>query len=178
MTTNPMILPAACPSAEVASAVPPRAAAWWRAEVRCRAELGCVLDAVAADLAAAGYPDEDVVAVRLALEQAAVNAIEHGHGGDPSKAARLAWRFDDRGLLARVEDDGPGFDPALLPDPLQPVDPERRGGGGLVLIAACMSAVSYSRQRRRLTLWKRRTARPAAGAASASMPAPRTAPST
>jgi serine/threonine-protein kinase RsbW len=155
---NPMILSAACPSSEVASAVPPRAA-WLCAEVRCRAELGPVLDTVAAALTAAGYPAEDVVAVRLALEQAAVNGIEHGHGGDSSKAVRLAWRFDDRGLLARVEDDGPGFDPTLLPDPLDPLNPERRSGG-LVVIAACMSALSYSRPRRRLTLWKRRTASP------------------
>jgi serine/threonine-protein kinase RsbW len=176
MTTKPMIPAADCSSCELTSAVPPRAAAWSCAEVRCLAELAAVLDAVAAALTAAGYPAEDVLAVRLALEQAAVNAIEHGHAGDPSKAVRLAWRFDDRGLLARVEDDGPGFDPTLLPDPLQPVDPERRGAG-LVLIAASMSAVSYSRQRRRLTLWKSRTARHAAGAASAgSMPAPRSGP--
>jgi serine/threonine-protein kinase RsbW len=159
MTTNPKILAAACSSSEAASAVPPRAAAWSCAEVRCRAELGPVLDAVAAALTAAGYPAEDVRAVRLALEQAALNSLEHGHGGDPSKAVRLAWRFDDRGLLARVEDDGPGFDPTLIPDPLGPGNGQRRSGG-LVLIAASMSAVSYSRQRRRLTLWKRRTAPP------------------
>ena len=112
-------------------------------------------------LTAAGYPGEDVGAVRLAVEQAAVNGIEHGHAGDPGKAVRLAWRFDERGLLARVEDDGPGFDPSLLPDPLRPDNPQR-GGGGLVLIAASMTAVSYSRQRGRLTLWKSRTQTPAA----------------
>jgi serine/threonine-protein kinase RsbW len=97
--------------------------------------------------------------VRLAVQEALVNGIKHGHKGDPSKAVRLAWRFDDRGLLVQVEDDGPGFDPTLLPDPLDPVTGERRGRG-LLLIAACMTAVSYSRQRRRLTLWKSRTASP------------------
>jgi serine/threonine-protein kinase RsbW len=152
-----MNLPGACPSSEGASDVPDRDAAWSCAEVRCRAELGPALDAVAAVLTAAGYPAEDVGAVRLALEQAAVNGLEHGHGGDPSKAVRLAWRCDERGLLARVEDDGPGFDPSLLPDPLRPDNPQRHGGG-LLLIVACMTAVSYSRQRGRLTLWKRRTA--------------------
>jgi anti-sigma regulatory factor (Ser/Thr protein kinase) len=75
-----------------------------------------------------------VRAVRLALEQAAGNAIEHGHQGDPGKAVRLAWRFADGGLLATVEDDGPGFDPCLLPDPLDPLSGQRRGG--LVLIGA------------------------------------------
>src|SRR5262249_10833907 len=127
MTVNTMPLAAACPSAEDASAVPPRAA-WSRAEVRCRAELGPVLEAVAVALTAAGYPAEDIRAVWLALEQAAVNGIEHGHKGDPSKAVRLAWRFDGRGILARVEDDGPGFDPTSLPDPLDPVIGDRRGG--------------------------------------------------
>jgi serine/threonine-protein kinase RsbW len=159
MTMNTMILPTACSSSEVASVVPPRAA-WSRAEVRCWAELGPVLDDLAAALTAAGYPAEDVRAVRLAVQEALVNGIKHGHKGDPSKAVRLAWQFDERGLLAHVEDDGPGFDPTLLPDPLDPVTGERRGGRGLLLIAVCMSAVSYSRQRRRLTLWKRRTASP------------------
>jgi anti-sigma regulatory factor (Ser/Thr protein kinase) len=119
MTRNTMPLSAAWPSTEVASDVPPRAA-WSRAEVRCLAELGPVLDAVAAALTAARYPAEDIRAVRLAVQQALVNGLEHGHKGDPSKAVRLAWRFDDRGLLAQVEDDGPGFDPVLLPDPLDP----------------------------------------------------------
>jgi len=156
---KPMTLTAACPSAEVASAGSSRTAAVWsRAEVRCLAELCPVLDAVAAALTAASYPAEDVGAVRLALEQAALNSLEHGHGGDPSKAVRLAWRFADAGLLARVEDDGPGFDPTLLPDPLDPVREARRGG--LVLIAASVSAVSYCRRRRRLTLWKSRTVSP------------------
>jgi anti-sigma regulatory factor (Ser/Thr protein kinase) len=154
-----MIFSAACPSAEVDSVVPP-GTAWSRAEVRCRAELGPALAAVAAALSAAGYPAEDVRAVRLAVQEALVNGLEHGHKGDPSKAVRLAWWCDRRGLLAWVEDDGPGFDPALLHDPLDPVTGERRGGRGLLLIAACMSAVSYSRQRSRLTLWKSRTASP------------------
>jgi serine/threonine-protein kinase RsbW len=135
-------------------------AAWSWAEVRCLAELGPVLDAVTAALSAAGYPAEDVRAVRLAVQEALVNGIKHGHKGDPSKAVRLAWRFDERGLLAQVEDDGPGFDPTLLPDPLDPITGERRGGRGLLLLAAWMTAVSYSRQRRRLTLWKRRTVSP------------------
>jgi serine/threonine-protein kinase RsbW len=158
MTMNPMTLPAACPSAEVDSVVPP--CAWTRAEVCCWAELGPALDAVAAALSAADFPAEDVRAVRLAVQEALVNGIKHGHQGDPSKAVRLAWQLDRRGVLATVEDDGPGFDPTSLPDPLDPITGERRGGRGLLLIAACMSAVSYSRQRRRLTLWKSRTAAP------------------
>jgi serine/threonine-protein kinase RsbW len=161
MTMNTRALPAACSSSEVAPGLPTHTrAAWSRAEVRRRAELGPVLDAVAAALTTAGYLAEDVLAVSVALEQAVVNSITHGHGGDPSKAVRLAWRFADRGLLARVEDDGPGFDPALLPDPLDPFTGQRRSGRGLQLIAACMTAVSYCRQRRRLTLWKRRTTSP------------------
>ena len=159
LTMSSMIFSSACPSADVDSVVPP-GVAWSRAEVRCLAELGPVLEAVAAALTGADFPAGDVRAVRLAVLEALVNGIKHGHKGDPSKAVRLAWRFDHRGVLARVEDDGPGFDPSLLPDPLDPVTGERRGGRGLLLMAACMSAVSYSRQRRRLTLWKSRTSSP------------------
>jgi anti-sigma regulatory factor (Ser/Thr protein kinase) len=157
LTMSSIIFSAACPSAEVDSVVP-LGVAWSRAEVRCQAELGPVLDAVAAALTGADFPAEDVRAVRLAVQEALFNGIKHGHKGDPSKAVRLAWRCGHQGVLARVEDDGPGFNPSLLPSPLDPVTGERRGGRGLLLIAACMNAVSYSRQHRCLTLWKRRTA--------------------
>jgi hypothetical protein len=37
-------------------------------------------------------------------------------------------------VLATVEDDGSGFDPALIPDPLSAISPQRRNYG-LVLTA-------------------------------------------
>jgi len=160
---NTLPLSAPFPSAAPASGLPAGpGSAWSRAEVCCCAELVPALEAVAAALEAAGYPTEDRFAVRLALEEAVVNALVHGHGGDPGKVVRLAWRVYAEGVVATVEDEGPGFDPEGVPDPLHPDNRERPSGRGLLLIRTFMTTVSYSRPRRRLALWKRRsTSKPA-----------------
>src|SRR5687768_1823903 len=69
-----------------------------------------VLDAVADAMRRHGYPVNDTFAVRLALEEALVNAVKHGHGYDPSKAVRVHFRVTTEEVLAEVEDEGPGFD--------------------------------------------------------------------
>lgn len=63
------------------------------------------------------FPDRDVFGVRLALEEALVNAIKHGNGMDPAKQVQIDCRFDDDGVRIVIEDEGPGFDVTSVPDP-------------------------------------------------------------
>jgi serine/threonine-protein kinase RsbW len=67
----------------------------------------------------------------LAFREALVNAIRHGHGdiGDP----RIRIRFEKNGdkLLFTVRDQGPGFDPTTVPDPLEPENMRRGSGRGV-----------------------------------------------
>jgi anti-sigma regulatory factor (Ser/Thr protein kinase) len=59
-----------------------------------------------------------------------------------------------------IRDEGPGFDPATLPDPTDPVNLERPTGRGLLLIRAYMDEVAFNRAGNRITLTKRRTTPP------------------
>ena len=61
------------------------------------AEMERVLGAVAEEMRRAGYPDRDVFAVRLGLEEAVVNALKHGHGYDPSKVVRVEYDPNEDG---------------------------------------------------------------------------------
>ena len=61
-------------------------------------------------MAAAGFPSRDAFAVRLALEEAVVNAIKHGHQHDPAKVVRVAYRVSPERVVLEVEDQGAGFD--------------------------------------------------------------------
>jgi serine/threonine-protein kinase RsbW len=117
-----------------------------------------VLGAVSAELAGAGYPPRDCFAVRLALEEAVVNALKHGHGYDPSKEVRVRWAVTAEYLLAEVEDQGPGFDPADTADPRSPEYLGRPCGRGLLLIAHYMTAVRLNRRGNVIVLYKRRSA--------------------
>jgi serine/threonine-protein kinase RsbW len=125
---------------------------------RSAREIVPLLDAVAADLAAAGCTSREVFAVRLALEEAMVNAIKHGHRGDPSKVARLRYRVSEACVLAAVEDQGEGFDPDAVPDPLAPENLERSGGRGLLLMRSYMTWVRYNATGTCVTLCLRRPA--------------------
>jgi anti-sigma regulatory factor (Ser/Thr protein kinase) len=64
-----------------------------------------------------GYSAWDILGVPLAVEEAIHNGLRHGNRGDPAKRLRLRWSVGSEVMFAEVEDEGLGFDPALVPDP-------------------------------------------------------------
>jgi serine/threonine-protein kinase RsbW len=102
--------------------------------------VGPILDL----LAAAGYSEGETFGVRLALEEALVNAIKHGNGCNPAKRVRLRYRVNDECFMAEVEDQGGGFDPKQVPDPLDPANWERASGRGLMLMRHHMTSVHFN----------------------------------
>src|SRR6516225_4318699 len=93
---------------------------WLRPEPRQRSifssdELPAVLGDVIDVMERMGYAAADRFAVHLALEEAAVNAVKHGHRFDPCKQVRIWWDVTPSAVRLVVEDEGPGFDPAQVP---------------------------------------------------------------
>jgi serine/threonine-protein kinase RsbW len=128
------------------------------------AVVGLVTDAMARE----GYPDKDSFGMRLALEEAVVNAVKHGNGGDPAKWVVVRFTVSPERVLAEVQDEGAGFDPARVPDPTAPENRQRPGGRGLLLIRTYATGVRYNAAGNCVTLCKRRcnVARPIASEAS------------
>ena len=58
----------------------------------------------------------------------------------------LRYHVNENGVVAEVEDQGVGFDPAQVPDPLAPENLERPSGRGLLLMRAYMSQVCHNEQ--------------------------------
>jgi serine/threonine-protein kinase RsbW len=130
----------------------------WAREKVCSSDgIEPVMERLAAEMTSAGYVPRDVFAVRLAAEEAVVNAIKHGHQGDTSKEVRVAFRVSAERVLVEVEDQGPGFRPEDVPDPLDPENLERACGRGVFLMRHYMSEVSYNDRGNRVTLCKRRS---------------------
>ena len=127
---------------------------WERVMVRRCADVVAVLEAVAEKLRAVGYSRKEEFGVRLALEEAIVNALKHGHRGDPSKQVHVRYRVEADRVTVEVEDEGPGFRPEQVPDPLAPENRERDCGRGLLLMRSYMTSVRYNDRGTCVTLCK------------------------
>src|SRR5262245_33188469 len=125
--------------------------------LRSMVEATPVLDGVARAMADAGYPEKDCFGIRLALEEAVANAIKHGLRSDPTRRARVRYHVGADCVLAEVEDDGPGFDPTRVPDPLAPENLERECGRGLLLMRSLLTWCRFNRRGNRVTLCKCRS---------------------
>ena len=55
------------------------------------------------------FGDSDVFAIKLAVEEALVNAIKHGNQMEPDKAVRVGYTVTDEQFSIRIEDEGVGF---------------------------------------------------------------------
>jgi anti-sigma regulatory factor (Ser/Thr protein kinase) len=81
------------------------------ARIRSAGGLARLLDEVGMALEQEGFCRKDRHAVRLSLEEAVVNGLKHGNGGDRAREVRVWWAVSSSGLRAVVEDQGAGFDP-------------------------------------------------------------------
>lgn len=97
-----------------------------------------------ARLAAVGYDEDHRFAVRLAFEEAMVNAMKHGNKMDPSRSVTLSYRVSPERVEIRVADEGPGFDPGGVPDPTADENLNKPCGRGIMLMRCYMDEVAYS----------------------------------
>jgi len=86
----------------------------------------------------------EVFSIKLALEEALINAIKHGNQMDRAKKVRVLYRVNADRFEVRVSDEGAGFDPSDVPDPTAVENLERPCGRGLMLMRHYMTEVVYS----------------------------------
>jgi serine/threonine-protein kinase RsbW len=129
---------------------------WTKAELRRGAEVVPLLERVVARMAEYGYPRRSCNELRLALEEAVVNGLRHGNGGDPAKRVLVRYRVLAEAVVIDVEDEGPGFDPTAVPDPTLPENLGKPSGRGLLLMRHCTNWLCYRGRGNRVTLCKYR----------------------
>lgn len=81
--------------------------------------------------------------VDIAVREAVANAIKHGNAQDPAKTVEVDAGVDGGELVIRIEDQGGGFDPQTLGDPLAPENLLRPNGRGIFYMRSFMDAVDY-----------------------------------
>ena len=89
---------------------------------------------------------------RVSLTEALSNAMLYGNRKDPRKRVRVEIIVGDVELIARITDEGPGFDPTDIPDPTSADNLEKAGGRGLFLMRELMDEVHYNERGNQVTL--------------------------
>src|SRR2546422_5031638 len=85
------------------------------------------------------FNEHDIFSIKLALEEALVNAIKHGNQMDRAKKVHISYRLHADRFEVRIVDEGPGFDPSDVPDPTAFENLERPCGRGLMLMRHYMT---------------------------------------
>ena len=104
-----------------------------------------------------GYSRGARFALRLAMEEAIVNAFRHGHRALPAETPiEVEYSLDEDRIRVAVHDQGPGFAPAQVPDPTLDENLEMPSGRGLVLMRAYMTRVWHNAAGNRVEMELRR----------------------
>ena len=125
------------------------------------------------------FNENDRLRIGIALEEALLNSLYHGNlevsselrDQDNSEYERLAAKraseapYADRRLTIDVRmtpeeacfviaDEGPGFNPSVIPDPTDPAFLERPSGRGMLLMRSFMDEITYNETGNHVTLRK------------------------
>src|SRR5271167_2232572 len=103
------------------------------------------------------FSEREIFSIRLALEEALVNAIKHGNRCDRDKKVHISYRVLPERFDIAITDEGPGFDPDEVPDPTAIENLERPCGRGLMLMRHYMNEVCYSERGNSVSMKKFRS---------------------
>jgi serine/threonine-protein kinase RsbW len=107
-------------------------------------ESANTVEQAALELAAkSGFDADDCGRIGIAVREATVNAVLHGNQYDPAKRVTVSLESTPESLTIAVRDEGPGLDPATLPDPLAAENFLKSSGRGIFLIRAFMDEVGF-----------------------------------
>lgn len=81
--------------------------------------------------------------IDVAVREAVANAIKHGNAQNPDKQVHVDLLLEGEELVIRIEDEGMGFDPASVPDPLAPGNILRPNGRGIFYMKSFMDDIQY-----------------------------------
>jgi len=102
-------------------------------------------------------------AVELALREALNNAVVHGNRLDAHKLVHVRCRCKvGEGISVIVSDQGQGFDPRTIPDPLTVENLEADHGRGIHIMKLVMDEVSFEQRGAEVHMCKRAARHPRA----------------
>jgi serine/threonine-protein kinase RsbW len=93
----------------------------------------------------AGFGDQALYQIELAVDEACANVVEHAYPEGESGEMEVSCYLDALRFVIRVRDWGPGFEPGAVdePDVLAPLEERGLGGLGLFLVRQVMDDMHF-----------------------------------
>ena len=99
--------------------------------------------------AIAGFDEDATHWVGVAVRESVINAIKHGNHEQAGKFVTVEFSFVPRDtpseLIISVRDQGEGFEPEAIADPLAPENMLKSSGRGIFFMRSFMDDVSLAR---------------------------------
>ena len=96
-----------------------------------------------------GLDEDSMHWVGVAVRESVINAIKHGNAQDETKRVVVEFTFrpiaEPTELIVRVIDQGGGFDPVEVGDPLAPENLLKSSGRGIFFMRSFMDDLTLSR---------------------------------
>jgi len=92
----------------------------------------------------AGVDEDGSHWIGMAVREAVANAIKHGNKLDIRKKVSAIFELRGSDLQIRISDEGAGFDPEKVSDPLNPQNLMKTSGRGIFYMKTFMDQIRYS----------------------------------
>jgi serine/threonine-protein kinase RsbW len=91
----------------------------------------------------AGFDESTIDDISIALTELVNNAIHHANKDNPKKEVVVVFNVEKTGITISISDEGEGFSPKNVSNPLDPENLLADSGRGLYLVEALMDEVEY-----------------------------------
>lgn len=91
-----------------------------------------------------GMTEDDMDNMAIAVTEAVNNAIKHGNNSDESKKVFIEFLVFPNKVTIKIKDQGTGFDPRNLKNPLDPENLLKESGRGIFILKALMDEVDFN----------------------------------
>ena len=91
----------------------------------------------------AGFNEDDCDSLAIAVTEIVANAINHGNKRNIKKKVRVRFEIENHVLTIKVLDQGVGFDPKKLKNPLDPENLYKESGRGIFIVKTLMDGVEF-----------------------------------
>jgi serine/threonine-protein kinase RsbW len=89
-------------------------------------------------------PDDTVADLAIAITELVNNAIKHGNKKDPSKKVTVQLRLANGEAEATISDEGSGFSPESVPNPVAEENLMKEIGRGIFIVRSLMDSIEFA----------------------------------